>query len=57
MFGGMVMANAAKVSRAMNLTMPVSSAVAASHCGVVNSIAVMEGLLRRSVRVGGGRWS
>jgi len=53
----MVVANTAKVSRAMNLTMPVSSAVAASHCGVVNSIAVVKGLLRRSSRVGGGRWS
>jgi hypothetical protein len=53
----MVMTNTAKVSRAMNLTMPVSSAVAASHCGVVNSIAVAKGLLRRSTRVGGGRWT
>jgi hypothetical protein len=55
--GGMVVADSAKVSRAMNLTMPVVSTVAASHSGVVNSVAVIKCLLRRSTRVGGGRWT
>jgi hypothetical protein len=49
------MANTAEITRAMDLTMPVVSAVAAGHSGVVNPIAIIKGLLRRSMRVGGGR--
>jgi hypothetical protein len=54
-FGGMVMADTAKIMGALNLTMPVSSAVAANHPGVVNSIAIIKGLFRRSAIIGGGR--
>jgi hypothetical protein len=53
----MVMADAAKVSRAVNLTMPFVSAVVAIHPGVVNSVAIIEGFLRGSTRVGGRGWS
>jgi hypothetical protein len=52
-FRGMVMANTTEISRAVNLTMPVISTVVAGHPGVVNSIAVIKGFLRRSARVGG----
>jgi hypothetical protein len=45
MLGGMVMANSAKITRTMDLTVPVSSAIAASHPGVINSVAVIKGLL------------
>jgi hypothetical protein len=55
MLGGMVMANVTEILRAVDLTVPISSAIAASHRGVVYSISVVKGLLRRSVRVSGGR--
>jgi hypothetical protein len=51
----MVVTNMTEISRAMDLVMPVSSAVVASHPGVVNSIMVIKGLLRRSAIVGGRR--
>jgi hypothetical protein len=54
--GGMVVANMAKVSRAMNLTMPFISTVATIHPRVVNSVAVVKGFFRGSTRVGGRRW-
>jgi hypothetical protein len=54
-FRGMVMANTAKIMRAMNLVMPVSSTIMTGHSRVIDSIAVIKGLLRRSMRVGGGR--
>jgi hypothetical protein len=54
-FGGMVMADMAEISRAMDLAMPISSAIMAHHGRVINSIAVMESLLRRSTVIGGGR--
>jgi hypothetical protein len=41
----MVVADTAEVMRAVDLTMPVSAAVAASHLGVINSIVVIKGLL------------
>jgi hypothetical protein len=53
----MVMANTAKIMRAVDLVMPVSSAIVTGHCGVVNSISVVKGFLRRGTRVGGRRWS
>jgi hypothetical protein len=56
-FWGVVMANTAEVSRAVNLMMSVISAVVASHSGVVNSIVVIKDFFRRSTRVGGGRWT
>jgi hypothetical protein len=56
-FRGMVVANMAKIMRAMNLAMPVSSIVTAGHSRVVNSITVIKGLLRRSTRVSGGRYA
>jgi hypothetical protein len=52
----MVITNTTEVSRAVNLTMPVVSAVATGYSGVVNSIAVIKGFLRGSTRVGGRRW-
>jgi hypothetical protein len=55
--GGMIMANTAKITRAVDLTVSVSSTIAASHRGVVNSIAIVKNFLRRSIRVGGGRWA
>jgi hypothetical protein len=51
------MADATEITRAMDLTVSVSSAIAASHRGVVNSVSVTESLLRRSTRVGGRRWA
>jgi hypothetical protein len=53
----MVVANTTEISRAVNLMMPVVSAVAAGHSRVVNSIVVVKGLLRRSSGVGRGRWT
>jgi hypothetical protein len=53
----MVMANTTEIARAVDLTVSVSSAIATGHCGVVNSISVTKGLLRRSARVGGRRWA
>jgi hypothetical protein len=55
MFRGMIMAYPAKIARAVDLTMPVISAVSASHPGVVNSVSVIKGLLRRGTRIGRGR--
>jgi hypothetical protein len=54
MFGGMVVANTTKIIGAMDLAMPVSSAIVTSHPGVVNSISVIKGLLRRSAVISGG---
>jgi hypothetical protein len=53
----MVVADAAEITRAVNLAMSVSSAIATGHSGIVNSVSVTEGLLRRSVRVSGRRWA
>jgi hypothetical protein len=55
MLGGMVVADTANIMRAVNLAMPVSSTIAACHPGVINSIAVIKGLLRRSAIIGGRR--
>jgi hypothetical protein len=52
---GMVVANTTEIAGTVDLAMAVSSTVTASHSGVVNSIAIIEGLLRRGMRVGGGR--
>jgi hypothetical protein len=53
MLRDVVMANTTEVVGAMDLTMTISSAVATGHLGVINSIAVIKGFLRRSTRVGG----
>jgi hypothetical protein len=53
---GMVMADAAKIIGTVDLAMAVVSAITASHPGVVNSISVIKGFLRRGTRVGGGGW-
>jgi hypothetical protein len=45
MFGGMIVADVIEIVGAMDLTMPVSSAIAASHPGVINSVSVIKGLL------------
>jgi hypothetical protein len=55
MFRSMVVANTAEIMRAVNLVMPVSSTIAAGHPGVVNPVAIIECLLRKSTRVSGGR--
>jgi hypothetical protein len=52
----MIMTDMTEILRAVNLTVPVVSTVAAHHSGIVNSIAVIKGFLRRSTRVSGGRW-
>jgi hypothetical protein len=44
-FRGMVVADTTEIAGAVDLAMPISSAIVASHCGVINSIAVMKGLL------------
>jgi repressor of nif and glnA expression len=54
---GVVVTNMAEVSRAMDLAVPIVSAVVASHFRVVNSVAVIKGFLGGSMRVGGGRWT
>jgi hypothetical protein len=51
----MVVADTTEIAGAMDLMMPVSSAIAASHPGVINSVAVIKGLLRRSTIISGGR--
>jgi hypothetical protein len=53
----MVMADATEITRAMDLAVSVSSAIAAGHSGIVNSVSVTKGLLRRSARVSGRRWA
>jgi hypothetical protein len=45
MLGGMVMANMAEITRAVDLTVSISSAIVAGHHGVVNSVSVTKGLL------------
>jgi hypothetical protein len=55
MFRGMDMANSTEIVGTMDLAVAVSSTVMTSHSGVVNSIVIVEGLLRRSMRVSGGR--
>jgi hypothetical protein len=53
MFRGMVVANTAKIMRAVDLV--VSMAIVTSHPRVVNPIAVVKGFLRRGTRFSGGR--
>jgi uncharacterized membrane protein len=55
MLRGMVVANTTEVAGTMDLAMAVSSAIVTSHLGVVDSVVIIEGLLRRSMRVGGRR--
>jgi hypothetical protein len=55
MFKSMVMANTAEVAGTMDLAMAVSSAIMTSHSGIVNSIAVIQGFLRRGIRISRGR--
>jgi hypothetical protein len=54
-FRGVIVANTTEIAGAMDLMMAVSSTIMTSHSGVVDSIAVIKGLLRRSMKVGGGR--
>jgi hypothetical protein len=51
----MVVADTTEIMGAVDLAKPISSAIAASHHGVINSITVMKGLLRRSTVISGGR--
>jgi hypothetical protein len=43
MFRGMVMADVAKIARAVDLVVSISLAITTGHPGVVNSIAVIKG--------------
>jgi hypothetical protein len=43
MFRGMVMADVAKIARAVDLVVSISLAITIGHPGVVNSIAVIKG--------------
>jgi hypothetical protein len=52
-FRGMVMADTTKIVGVMDLAMAVSSTVTTSHLGVVNSVFVIKGFLRRGTRVSG----
>jgi hypothetical protein len=52
----MVMANMTEIAGTMDLAMAVSSTITTSHPGVVNSVVIIEGLLRRSMRIGRGRY-
>jgi hypothetical protein len=53
MLRSVVMENMAEIAGAMDLVMAISSAIATSHSGVVNSIAVIKGFFGRSMRVRG----
>jgi hypothetical protein len=53
MLRDMVMTNTTEVVGAVDLAVSVPFAVTTSHPGVVNSIAVIKGFFRWSMRVGG----